>query len=84
MRTELSTKLVGILDHRIANTALVLLECTTDLYPWGFNIKQRCVETAQYCYLGVGHLVLKSFPFWLALLKLGRDMRETCPDGVVI
>ena len=35
-------------------------------------------------FLGLGHIVLKSLPFWLALVKLGRDMRETCPDGVVI
>ena len=78
MRTELSTKLVGILDHMIANTG------SADLDPLGFIIKQRSVKTAQYCFWGLGNFVLKSLPFWLDLVKLGRDMRETSPDGVVI
>ena len=75
--------MVGILDHMIANTGSAGV-CTINLDPLRFIIKQRSVKTAQYCFWGLGNFVLKSLPFWLDLVKLGRDMRETSPDGVVI
>ena len=74
MRTELSTKLVGILDHMIANTGSAGV-CTIDLDPLRFIIKQRSVKTAQYCFFGIGAFSSQETPL-LACFGQTRQRHE--------